>query len=44
MSYFTDKEIKGKLAHPGILPIKTVPYQYGLIRILFQSNTSATEQ
>ena len=44
MSYFIGKEIKGKLAHPGILPIKTVSYQYGLIRMLIQSNTSATEQ
>ena len=44
MSYFTGKGIKGKLAHPGILPIKTAPYQYGLIRMLFESNTSATEQ
>ena len=44
MSYFTDKEIKGKLAHPGILPIKTVPYQYELICMLIQSNTLAIEQ
>ena len=43
VAYFIGKVIKGKLAHPGILPIKTVSYQYELIRMLTQSNTSATK-
>tara|TARA_Y100001934_G_scaffold57955_1_gene71859 strand:+ start:349 stop:480 length:132 start_codon:yes stop_codon:yes gene_type:complete len=43
VTYFIGKEIKGKLAHPGILPIKTVPYQYELVCMLIQSNSSATE-
>ena len=44
VAYFIGREIKGKLAHPCILPIKTVPYQYELICMLIQSNTLATEQ
>ena len=39
VAYFIGREIKGKLAHPGILP-----YQYELVCMLIQSNTLAIEQ